>query len=176
MDDLSFTGGVADRYLLSRIEGQHYAEQIFRHEEIKRCLKDVYEGCDATVALEPHAIGKKQGRKCLNRSDRADLLVEGDASDGKKAIDVTVQLVSGAAVINQAASTNIFAPEKLLKDARARIKTKLNARHKHKIQESRSVNYGGTFWPMVITAGGTLHAGAERIFDSIRDYSPREAI
>ena len=170
--DLEFTGGLADRLLLTEIKDAHTAEQIFRHEDIKRAFKTLFEECDATVALEPHAVGKKNGRPFNNRSDRADLLVDGEACHGKKALDITVQLISGAVAGKATNKTNI-ASGKLLKEAYALVNKKLDSRFAKKVKESLGVVYGGSFCPIVFSTGGMIHEGCQKILNGLRDYSPR---
>lgn len=160
MRDKFFCSAVADRLLLTDVSGKYSSEMIYRHEEIKRCIKAAFQDCGCKVVLEPYDVS--------GPSRRADLLVQGNLVDGKKALDVSIILIQGAAAAKAAVENN-NAPKDEIKKVREELKMKVDERCKKKFKENKNQQYGGSFCPVVISAHGTQHKLTENLFNKIRE-------
>ena len=156
--DINFCGAIADKLLQTDIHGSHGGRAIFRHESIKKFLKEAYEQVGCKVAMEPQQEGG---------SSRGDLHVRGLFAEGKRVIDISIALTSGAAGRNPA-NSNISAPQNSVAVLNTTINKCAERRYMDKIRKYQGKTFGGTLMPFIITAGGTMHPLVEDFMEKLK--------
>ena len=193
LSDLSFSGALANRLLVAPASCSRCKRQSLgpnhhelccgqslctrRHDAVKSALAKGFLSSGHLVQVEPPQIGSSGAR-------RADLLVEGDSTEGKAALDVSITCVFSSQATPVADSvthlegmpTSISLPTAPA-DRRALafrlIRQKLQRRHDRKLAAASPVFFGARFSPFVLSTGGTLHAASLRLITALKSTSPR---
>ena len=108
----------------------------------------------------------------------ADLLMNGESVQGKMAFDISLVPTTGAAasqvVVARTTSLPSVEATELVKEPSRQIQQVLEARHRKKLRESSSLDFGGTFKPWIDSVGGTFHRETWNMLKQLQNVAPRE--
>jgi len=123
-----------------------------RHELMKKIIGSAFQEGGCEVRVEP---GDAKTHK------RADLLINGELTEGKAAYDVSVMSVTGTAAAAAVAKKQLIivpdSTDDVMIKARKEIQLVLADRFTDKLRRNAGRDYGGIFKPFVFSAGGILH-------------------